>query len=150
MAKQKSLEQLRAEKEQVEKRLAQEQHKLERLENRNDCCAASHQPASPGSFTRVMTTRVAETPKEAVTVAVASLPATSARMPRFSSDAANDAANARGDGVATGSFVGEKWKQGRGVPSEMCPSTQHRETPSSMRRRLAASRSRFRCRCAAS
>ena len=32
MAKQKSLEQLRAEKEQVEKRLAQEQHKLE---NRN-------------------------------------------------------------------------------------------------------------------
>lgn len=32
MAKQKSLEQLRAEKEQVEKRLAQEQHKLERLE----------------------------------------------------------------------------------------------------------------------
>ena len=33
MAKQKSLEQLRAEKEQVEKRLAQEQHKLERLEN---------------------------------------------------------------------------------------------------------------------
>ena len=31
MAKQKSLEQLRAEKEQVEKRLAQEQHKLERL-----------------------------------------------------------------------------------------------------------------------
>ena len=34
MAKQKSLEQLRAEKEQVEKRLAQEQHKLERLENR--------------------------------------------------------------------------------------------------------------------
>ena len=34
IAKQKSLEQLRAEKEQVEKRLAQEQHKLERLENR--------------------------------------------------------------------------------------------------------------------
>ena len=34
MAKHKSLEQLRAEKEQVEKRLAQEQHKLERLENR--------------------------------------------------------------------------------------------------------------------
>ena len=34
MAKQKSLEQLRAEKEQVEKRLAQEQHKLECLENR--------------------------------------------------------------------------------------------------------------------
>ena len=34
MAKQKSLEQLRAEKEQVEKRLAQEQHKLERLEDR--------------------------------------------------------------------------------------------------------------------
>ena len=31
MAKQKSLEQLRAEKEQVEKRLAQEQHKLERF-----------------------------------------------------------------------------------------------------------------------
>ena len=34
MAKQKSLEQLRAEKEQVEKRLAQEKHKLNRLENR--------------------------------------------------------------------------------------------------------------------
>ncbi len=34
MAKPKSLEQLRAEKEQVETQLAQEQHKLERLENR--------------------------------------------------------------------------------------------------------------------
>ncbi|WP_243260703.1 hypothetical protein [Flavonifractor plautii] len=34
MAKQKSLEQLRAEKEQVEKRLAQEQHKLERWSGR--------------------------------------------------------------------------------------------------------------------
>ena len=34
MAKPKNLEQLRAEKEQVETHLAQEQHKLERLENR--------------------------------------------------------------------------------------------------------------------
>ena len=34
MAKPKNLEQLRAEKEQVETQLAQEQHKLERLENR--------------------------------------------------------------------------------------------------------------------
>ena len=34
MAKQKTLEQLRAEKERVETQLAQEQHKLERLENR--------------------------------------------------------------------------------------------------------------------
>ena len=34
MTKQKSLEQLRAEKEQVEKQLAQENHKLNRLENR--------------------------------------------------------------------------------------------------------------------
>ncbi len=34
MAKPKTLEQLRAEKEQVETQLAQEQHKLERLENR--------------------------------------------------------------------------------------------------------------------
>jgi len=33
MAKPKTLEQLRAEKERVEKQLAQEQHKLERLEN---------------------------------------------------------------------------------------------------------------------
>ena len=33
MAKPKTLEQLRAEKEGVEKQLAQEQHKLERLEN---------------------------------------------------------------------------------------------------------------------
>ena len=33
MTKLKTLEQLRAEKERVEKRLAQEQHKLERLEN---------------------------------------------------------------------------------------------------------------------
>ena len=40
MAKQKSLEQLRAEKEQVEKRLAQEQHKLERLP---DCQKADRQ-----------------------------------------------------------------------------------------------------------
>ena len=34
MTKPKTLEQLRAEKEQVETQLAQEQHKLERLENR--------------------------------------------------------------------------------------------------------------------
>ena len=34
MTKPKNLEQLRAEKEQVETHLAQEQHKLERLENR--------------------------------------------------------------------------------------------------------------------
>ena len=34
MTKLKTLEQLRAEKERVEKQLAQEQHKLERLENR--------------------------------------------------------------------------------------------------------------------
>ena len=34
MAKKKTLDQLRAEKEQVEIRLAQEQHKLSRLENR--------------------------------------------------------------------------------------------------------------------
>ncbi len=34
MAKSKTLEQRRAEKEQVEKQLAQEQHKLERLGNR--------------------------------------------------------------------------------------------------------------------
>lgn len=34
MAKQKTLEQLRAEKKQVEEQLAQERHKLERLENR--------------------------------------------------------------------------------------------------------------------
>ena len=33
MTKLKTLEQLRAEKERVEKQLAQEQHKLERLEN---------------------------------------------------------------------------------------------------------------------
>ena len=36
MAKPKNLEQLRAEKEQVETQLAQEQHKLERLENRKN------------------------------------------------------------------------------------------------------------------
>ena len=36
MAKPKNLEQLRAEKEQVETHLAQEQHKLERLENRKE------------------------------------------------------------------------------------------------------------------
>ena len=35
MAKQKTLEQLRAEKEQVETQLAQEQHKLERLERKS-------------------------------------------------------------------------------------------------------------------
>ena len=34
MTKPKNLEQLRAEKERVEKQLAQEQHKLNRLENR--------------------------------------------------------------------------------------------------------------------
>ena len=48
MAKQKSLEQLRAEKEQVEKRLAQEQHKLERLENRKKYLEKV--PSDPGDY----------------------------------------------------------------------------------------------------
>ena len=66
MAKPKNLEQLRAEKEQVETHLAQEQHKLERLENRKKylekgertkrtrpCFSAErllHQPQSRGLF----------------------------------------------------------------------------------------------------
>ena len=45
MAKQKTLEQLRAEKEQVETQLAQEQHKLERLENRKHPCDNYHTDA---------------------------------------------------------------------------------------------------------
>ena len=51
MAKPKNLEQLRAEKEQVETQLAQEQHKLERLENRKKYgnvkkCAVGKYPKS--------------------------------------------------------------------------------------------------------
>ena len=51
MAKPKNLEQLRAEKEQVETQLAQEQHKLERLENRKKYgnvkkCAVGKHPKS--------------------------------------------------------------------------------------------------------
>ena len=41
MAKPKTLEQLRAEKERAETQLLQEQHKLERLENRKSSCRHS-------------------------------------------------------------------------------------------------------------
>ena len=45
MAKPKTLEQLRAEKERAQTQLAQEQHKLERLENRKPPCGNCHADA---------------------------------------------------------------------------------------------------------
>lgn len=50
MAKPKNLEQLRAEKEQVETQLAQEQHKLERLENRRSIWRKANAPSAPTAF----------------------------------------------------------------------------------------------------
>lgn len=50
MAKPKNLEQLRAEKEQVETQLAQEQHKLERLENRKKYLEKARDKAHPPSL----------------------------------------------------------------------------------------------------
>ncbi len=50
MAKPKNLEQLRAEKEQVETQLAQEQHKLERLENRKKFLEQAKERNAPTAF----------------------------------------------------------------------------------------------------
>ena len=50
MAKPKNLEQLRAEKEQVETQLAQEQHKLERLENRKKYLEKGERQSAPTVF----------------------------------------------------------------------------------------------------
>ncbi len=50
MAKPKNLEQLRAEKEQVETQLAQEQHKLERLENRKKYLEKARDKSAPTVF----------------------------------------------------------------------------------------------------
>ena len=50
MAKPKNLEQLRAEKEQVETQLAQEQHKLERLENRKKYLEKGEDKSAPTAF----------------------------------------------------------------------------------------------------
>ena len=64
MAKQKSLEQLRAEKEQVEKRLAQEQHKLERLENRKKYLEQGVQAAISTETEKITQPSGAATPRD--------------------------------------------------------------------------------------
>lgn len=50
MAKLKTLEHLRAEKERAETQLAQEQHKLERLENRRSIWRKANAPSAPTAF----------------------------------------------------------------------------------------------------
>ena len=50
MTKPKTLEQLRADKEQAETQLAQEQHKLERLENRKKYLEKGETKAHPSSL----------------------------------------------------------------------------------------------------
>ena len=50
MAKPKNLEQLRAEKEQVETQLAQEQHKLERLETERSIWRKARDKSAPTVF----------------------------------------------------------------------------------------------------
>lgn len=50
MTKPKTLDQLRAEKERAETQLAQEQHKLERLENRRSIWRKANAPSAPIVF----------------------------------------------------------------------------------------------------
>ena len=50
MTKPKTLEQLRTEKERAETQLAQEQHKLERLENRKKYLEKVNAPSAPTAF----------------------------------------------------------------------------------------------------
>ena len=50
MAKPKNLEQLRAEKEQVETQLAQEQHKLERWRTERSIWRKANAPSAPTAF----------------------------------------------------------------------------------------------------
>ena len=50
MAKPKTLDQLRAEKKRAETQLAQEQHKLERLENRKKYWRKANAPSAPTAF----------------------------------------------------------------------------------------------------
>lgn len=50
MTKPKTLEQLRTEKERAETQLAQEQHKLERLENRRSIWRKVNAPSAPTAF----------------------------------------------------------------------------------------------------
>ena len=50
MTKPKTLEQLRTEKERAETQLAQEQHKLERLENRKKYLEKANAPSAPTAF----------------------------------------------------------------------------------------------------
>ena len=50
MTKPKTLDQLRAEKERAETQLAQEQHKLERLENRKKYLEKGERPSVPTAF----------------------------------------------------------------------------------------------------
>ena len=64
MAKPKNLEQLRAEKEQVETQLAQEQHKLERLENRKKYLEQCVQAAISTETERITQPSGAATPSE--------------------------------------------------------------------------------------
>ena len=63
MAKPKNLEQLRAEKEQVETQLAQEQHKLERLENRKKYLEQSVQAATSTKAKKTTQPSGAATPR---------------------------------------------------------------------------------------
>ena len=50
MTKPKTLDQLRAEKERAETQLAQEKHKLERLENRKSSWRKANAPSAPTAF----------------------------------------------------------------------------------------------------
>ena len=64
MAKPKNLEQLRAEKEQVETQLAQEQHKLERLENRKKYLEQGVQAAISTETEKITQPSGAATPRD--------------------------------------------------------------------------------------
>ena len=67
MAKPKNLEQLRAEKEQVETQLAQEQHKLERLENRKKFLEQGVQAATSAEAKKITQPSGAATPRDSDT-----------------------------------------------------------------------------------
>ena len=67
MTKPKTLEQLRAEKERAEIRFAQEQHKLERLENRKKYLAQGVQAATSAEAKKITQPSGAATPRDSDT-----------------------------------------------------------------------------------
>ena len=67
MTKPKTLEQLRAEKERAETRLAQEQHKLERLENRKKYLEQGVQAATSAEAKKITQPSGAATPRDSDT-----------------------------------------------------------------------------------